>query len=475
MASRKRSPKPPQWLVVFDKPSKALPGSLEHLDLQVEDQESHCHVLHRPGGKAPREPERFWPALGIACVNMNEKQHAAVKATGGVRHVLPNRIRKAPRHVGPVSARGSGPVRGRGGSPVTGRGSSPVRGRGSSPVEGRGWGPVRGRSAEAESALESYIRGWVDSANNLAESLFAPHDAERVEFDAPTSEAHAAHLTQIGLEPGYVNVTGAGQTVAVLDTGIDLKHPDFRDRNKTGRPRLVTKSFVPGTRSAQDDNGHGTACCGLIAGPIESSGGTRYGVAPDADLVVAKVLNTNREGYDSWVLDGLAWAVAEGATVVSLSLGAPRSAGEPFSPAYEFVARHLLAEQGGNLLLVASGGNSTGAVAPIEDPAAAPMFMAVGAVDEDLVVAPFSCEQRDSVGLVDLVAPGVNVYTAQLGGTFGYESGTSMAAPIVAGAACLYRSVDPNMTGYQLWWLLEQNAWPLGSPASYGRGLVRAP
>lgn len=275
----------------------------------------------------------------------------------------------------------------------------------------------------------------------------------------------------MGIDEGYQKATGKGVKVAVLDTGIDLAHPDFSGRF----PGVAnTASFVPGSPSAQDGNGHGTHCAGIVAGPQRSSGGIRYGVAPDVTLLVGKVLSDEGSGYDEWILNGIDWAVDQGASVISMSLGSPRYPNQPYSQAYETVARLLLNE---GVLIVAAAGNDSYRpffIAPVENPAACPSIMAVAAVDRFRQVAYFSCAQMDNIGEVNVSAPGVDVHSSWTGSTFNTISGTSMATPHVAGIAALYVELH-RLSGRQLWDKLERTAYPLPGRQDYGAGIAQAP
>ncbi len=298
--------------------------------------------------------------------------------------------------------------------------------------------------------------------------------------DGPMASLDATHswcLDHVGVHRGYARATGRGVTVAVLDTGIDLDHGDFQGRFRTdsGDPGIDTAvSFVAG-EDVRDHHGHGTFCAGVVAGPTQSAGGMRYGVAPDATLLVGKVLGNDGGGWDSDILEAVEWAADRGAKVVSMSLGSKRGVERPFSEGFERIGKRLFEEQG--VLLVAAAGNESRRpteVAAVGNPAACPSFMAVAAVDDASQVAWFSCGQRDLVGLVDLAAPGVDVYSAVAGG-YRLMSGTSMATPHVAGIAVLWLSHDPSLDPYELWWNLEQHAKPLGDVRDTGRGLVQAP
>lgn len=145
--------------------------------------------------------------------------------------------------------------------------------------------------------------------------------------------------------------SGAGIRVAVLDTGIDTGHPDF-----TGRA-MVTESFIDG-EGVQDGNGHGTHCAGTVAGPdVPAGGGRRYGVAPDAALIIGKVLGDNGSGTSGGVLEGMNWAIEQGAHVISMSLGSDVAIGQSYLRYYEAAASAALAA---GSMVVAAAGNAGG-------------------------------------------------------------------------------------------------------------------
>lgn len=229
--------------------------------------------------------------------------------------------------------------------------------------------------------------------------------------------------------------SGNGVRVAVLDSGIDAGHAAFSGRI------AAMRSFVPG-QDVDDKCGHGTHCAGIAAGAGLAHG--RYmGVAPQASLLIGKVLSDAGFGQTSWIIRGLAWAAAEGAQVVSLSLGSGgRSDGsDPLSMACNALARS-------NIVVVSSAGNS-GAREDISIPSDASEVICVGAVDERFALADFSSRGPAANGVQkpDIAAPGVRIAAPRsakcelvaLPGLPDYAalSGTSMAAPVVAGAAAV--------------------------------------
>lgn len=263
--------------------------------------------------------------------------------------------------------------------------------------------------------------------------------------------------------------TGQGVRVAVLDTGLDVQHPDFAGRD------IVTGTFVPG--QFHDGHGHGTHVTGTSCGPRTSQAGPGYGIASQASIYSGKVLGDDGSGSDSGILSGIQWAIANGCSVVSMSLGAPTQPGQPFSDAFERVAQRAM--QRGTLIIAASGNESqrsAGVVAPVGHPANCPSIMAVGAVDSQLQVADFSSGTVDQIGQVDVVGPGVDVYSSWPGPErYRKLSGTSMATPHVSGVAALYAQ-QFQVRSWDLWARLSATArrLPLLS-TDVGSGVVQAP
>jgi subtilisin family serine protease len=270
----------------------------------------------------------------------------------------------------------------------------------------------------------------------------------------------------------YTDFTGKGVKVAVLDTGFDLRHPDFPHRSVTA------VSFVSGS-APQDVHGHGTHCIGTACGPRDPFHPPRYGVACGAAILSGKVLGDNGGGSDGGILAGINWAITQGARVVSMSLGAEVEASEPFSDVFEAVGQRALAA--GTLIVAAAGNESDrrgGWYAPVGHPANCPSILAVGAVDSRMQLGNFS--NRGLVpdgGQVDLVGPGVDVLSAfPMPARSRRLSGTSMATPHVAGLAALWAEANPKATATEIWTLLTQHARRLPLFATdIGAGLAVAP
>lgn len=264
--------------------------------------------------------------------------------------------------------------------------------------------------------------------------------------------------------------TGKGINIAVLDTGLNLTHPDFSGL------KIETKSFIKNS-GVEDSNGHGTHCCGIAVGAINKKTGLRYGVAMNANLLVGKVLSNNGKGNDSGIIAGMEWAIQNNCKVISMSLGAAVQPGETYSPAYERIAKTGIAK---NCLIVAAAGNESerqfGLINPVGHPANCPSILAVAALDKNMKIAYFSCGGiNPDGGQVDIAAPGVDIYSSWKGKTYNTISGTSMAAPFLAGIAGLYWEAFPKSTASEIWMMLCQYAFRLNLQSSdVGSGLAQA-
>lgn len=311
-----------------------------------------------------------------------------------------------------------------------------------------------------------YLRGFRDAASRLYDEAIAVDQDQ----DAGPGCADTDTLTW-GLQAtgaATARGTGTGVRIAILDTGLDLTHPDFAGR------AVTTASFVAG-ETVQDGNGHGTHTAGTAAGPLAPVGAPRrYGVAHQAELMVGKVLGDAGSGSDSGVLAGMSWAIAGGARVVSMSLGSDVN---EVSATYETVGRRALAA---GVLIVAAAGNNAdrdaGDPGFVGVPANSPSIMAVAALDRQLAIAPFSAASSQvEGGEIDLAGPGVDVYSSWPQPRYRTISGTSMATPHVAGIAALW-SQATGATGAALWDQLVAAARPLELPAAdVGAGLAQAP
>lgn len=330
---------------------------------------------------------------------------------------------------------------------------------------------------------EEYLQGYRDGVADLSARLRTGAGMEtaaaRQAFQDDDRFSWGLHATGVSTSP----FLGAGITVAVLDTGFDLGHPDFAGR------QLTSQSFVQGAATAQDGHGHGTHCVGTACGPQHpASGVARYGCAPEAGILVGKVLSDQGSGDDTSILAGINWAVANRAEIISMSIGADVP---QVSQTYETVGRRAL-DRG--CLIVAAAGNNAQRDQPSLPPeqrygfvgisANSPSIMAVAALDEGLDIAVFSARSLAGVpgGNIDIAGPGVRVFSSwhlprPEYGEQPYRSisGTSMATPHVAGVAALWCQAK-GVTGRQLWTTLTQQSQRLRLPSvDVGCGLLQAP
>ncbi len=318
----------------------------------------------------------------------------------------------------------------------------------------------------------AYLRGYRDAVAHLYEQLSAGggsggSEEEQAAAAAALADTDTATWGIAATKALTSRYTGRGIRVAVLDTGMDLQHPDFAGRS------LTSQSFIPG-EAVQDGHGHGTHCIGTSCGPARPVQGRRYGVAGEAQIFAGKVLANSGRGPDGSILAGINWAILNRCHVISMSLGSQA----PASVAYEQVARRALAA--GTVFISAAGNDSKrnqNLIRPVSRPANCVSFLAVAAVDSRFQIANFS-NRGTSVagGQVDIAGPGVDVFScAPMPSRNRILSGTSMATPHVAGIAALWAEAR-QVTGAALIQIVAALARRLGASSSdVGAGLVQAP
>ncbi|WP_157233020.1 S8 family peptidase [Kibdelosporangium phytohabitans] len=297
---------------------------------------------------------------------------------------------------------------------------------------------------------------------------------KKVWLDGKRTASLDRSTAQIGAPAAWqAGVTGTGVKVAVLDTGVDQTHPDLATRE-------VTEKNFSDAADAVDRFGHGTHVASTITGTGAKLAGKYKGVAYDANILDGKVLNDNGSGYDSWIIEGMQWAVDQGAKIVNLSLGGPDT--PDVDPLEEAV--NTLSAKHGTLFVIAAG-NSGPRAETVGSPGSADAALTVGAVDRDDSLAPFSSRgpRIGDAGIKpDVTAPGVNIAAAKAAngrmGTpvvDGYvaASGTSMATPHVAGAAALLAQVHPDWNGEQLKATLAASAKPNAKLNAFEQGSGR--
>lgn len=267
-------------------------------------------------------------------------------------------------------------------------------------------------------------------------------------------------LQRIGSDIAWEFSRGQGITVAIVDSGIDATHPDLVGQLVDGY------DFVTNSSAASDPCGHGTHVAGIVAAVADNGIGIA-GVAPDARLMPVRVIGDACTGTYSRLIQGILYAVDQGAQVIVITSGAT------FNHAGLRDAIRYARSQ--NVLVVASAGNRGN-----ENP------FYPGSFEESFTVA--GTDEGDGRYLnsthgsqIDVSAPATSIYSTysrpDTGPTYAYMTGTSMAAPLVGGIAALVLALDPNMSVADLETVLRQTTDDLGEPGwdkYYGWGRINA-
>jgi subtilisin len=256
----------------------------------------------------------------------------------------------------------------------------------------------------------------------------------------------------------WAETRGEGVKVAVLDTGVDTSHPDLMANIKAGM------NFTGGNEADYfDRQGHGSHCAGIIAG-VDNEQGV-VGVAPKAELYIAKVLGDNGSGSIQGICEGVMWAVMNKVDIISMSLGCTEDPGPMLQQAIKYAYDN-------GVVVVAAAGNEASHVGW---PAVYEETIAVGAIDDRRSIAGFSNFGTQ----VDVAAPGVDILSTYPVGKYARLSGTSMATPVVAGTIALmiahFRKQGITHTPASIMELLRtrsQDGGAIGRDNFFGDGIV---
>ncbi|WP_283139030.1 S8 family serine peptidase [Rhizohabitans arisaemae] len=309
-----------------------------------------------------------------------------------------------------------------------------------------------------------------------AVALLAPACAAAADDVASAVRLRQWPLAELRVPAAWKHARGENVVVAVLDTGVDERHPDLLGAVIPG------PDLVGGARRAGRYWGHhGTAMASLIAGRGHGPGRARgvIGIAPAAKILSIRVTLENgdplrqtkqaRRQSENAVAAGIRYAADQGADVISMSLGGGRGVYDGSADEEEAV-QYALAK---GAVLVASSGNDGADANRKNFPAAYPGVIAVGAVDRNLRRAPFSNRQ----GYLSVVAPGTQIVSADGADSYVVGDGTSAAAAHVAGVAALIRGRFPELTPLEVRRAIERSTVRRpkgGHDAEYGHGLVNA-
>lgn len=263
------------------------------------------------------------------------------------------------------------------------------------------------------------------------------------------------NLPAIATEDGWTINRGSKKIkIAIVDTGVDLQHPDLANRIEPGF------NAINNTNNPDDDNGHGTHVAGIIAADTNNHIGVA-GITWYNPIIPVKALGSDGAGGSLNVAKGIIWAVDHGAKVINLSLGNYQP-----SAVLEKAIRYA---QNKDVVLVSAAGNDNSSRPSY--PAAYPGVIGVSAIDYNGNRASFS----NYGNYVDVAAPGVEIASTYLHGQYAALSGTSMAAPHVTALAALIKSVDPSLKNTEVIDIITkttQKAGQTGPNPYFGNGII---
>lgn len=275
------------------------------------------------------------------------------------------------------------------------------------------------------------------------------------------------HLDAINMNKAWGVTTGVNKVkIAIVDTGVDLNHPDLKAKLVTGM------NIIEPGKKPMDDNGHGTHVSGIAGAATDNRVGVA-GIAPDCGIMPVKVLK-NGKGTDVDIAEGILWAADHGADVINISIGLYTK-----STAMERAVKYAINK---NVVVVSSAGNESKS-SKIHLPSMIKGVIEVSATNQRDKLASFSNYAQQ----ISVAAPGDKIYstmptynvelTSEAGKTYGVLSGTSMASPIVAGLAALLKSEDRDLSPKEIKKIIEDSSVDLGKKGYdeyYGYGRIDA-
>ncbi|WP_059104062.1 S8 family peptidase [Shouchella shacheensis] len=264
---------------------------------------------------------------------------------------------------------------------------------------------------------------------------------------------------------------GAGQVVAVIDTGCQMDHPDLKERIIDGRN--FTSDYDGDETNFSDNNGHGTHVAGTVA--ASETGNGVIGAAPEADLLILKVLSEDGSGQMEWIIESIRYAVDwrgpndERVRVITMSLGGPQDIEELHE-----VIQYAVDQDVSVVCAAGNEGDGRDDTDEFAYPGAYNEVIAVGAVNVEREITEFTNTNDE----IDLVAPGVNVLSTYLDGGYARLTGTSMSTPHVSGAVALLINLtegefNRHLSEAEIYAQLIRRTTPIGySKQAEGNGFL---
>ncbi|MCL2153199.1 MAG: S8 family serine peptidase [Oscillospiraceae bacterium] len=290
------------------------------------------------------------------------------------------------------------------------------------------------------------------------------YDAYEVNSE-PYSTFIQYHHAEMDNELAWGISTGVGVVVAVIDTGIDIYHPEFAGRILATSYNSHTDQV--GLDYVKDNHGHGTCVSGILAASSANNSGV-YGVAPDVELLVIKADRPSDNKFEmASLLRAVNYAVENGADIINMSLGSPYSAG-----AVDLEQKVIANAVNKGVTVVCAAGNDRTNHAGY--PAAYPEAIAVSALKQG---CKFDDTYSNYGSEIDISAPGTGIYSTANGGAYTSMNGTSMACPNVAGVGALIKALHPEYTPQKIRAIIcetAREAGKLGWDEYYGYGVVNA-
>ncbi len=317
----------------------------------------------------------------------------------------------------------------------------------------------RSKNLETEQILEYFqAKSNVDYAEPhyiLMQNGFGGTNGLNLPNDQLYQEEYQWNLPAIGTEKGWsISKGDEDVTIAVVDTGVDLDHPDLANRLVEGY-NILGENTNP-----DDDNGHGTHVAGIIASETNNREGIA-GLTWYNKIMPIKAMSAEGFGTTFDIAKGIIWAVDNGADVINLSLGNYKES--------NVLKRAIRYAHNNNVVMIAAAGND-GSTQP-SYPAAYPEVLSVSAVSNDGTLAEFS----NYGNYINISAPGVYIPSTYFNEQYASLSGTSMAAPHVAALAALIKSANPELNNTEITSIIQKTARDLGKKGKdiqFGSGLI---